>query len=218
MPALIVAIEGPDFSGKSTIANLLIEILRKNNKNIFFKKTSAPSQLITGVFSRILSNSASSVSSEVFSLAFAADFLHKYETVIKPLMESKENYVIVEDRCILSTIVYQSLIGKSNIEWIREINKFTEYRPDLTLVLKLSLDEIMKRSSLEKKDFDKFETKKHLEDEFIIYDNLPPEIEKEFKVQYIDADKDPERIARECSDIIQKEIDKRSDVEKFFRK
>lgn len=216
MPALIVAIEGPDFSGKSTIANLVVEILRKGNKNIFFKRTGAPSQLITGVFPRILSNSASDVSSEVFSLAFAADFLHKYETVIKPLRESKENYVVIEDRCILSTIVYQSLIGKTDIEWIREINKFTKYKPDLTIVLKLGLDEILKRSELEKKDFDKFETKKHLEDEFIIYDNLPPEIEKEFNVQYINADKDAERIAKECSDIIQKEIDKRRDVEKFF--
>lgn len=217
MPALIVAIEGPDFAGKSTIANLMVEILRKNNKNIFFKRTSAPSHLITGVFSRILTNSNSSISSEVFSLAFAADFLHKYETIIKPLKEAKENYVVIEDRCILSTIIYQSLIGKADIEWVREINKFTKYKPDMTLVLKLNIDEILKRSALEKKDFDKFETKKHLEDEVIIYNNLTSELVKEFKIQYVDANKDPDRIAKECSDIIQKEIERRTETEKFFK-
>jgi thymidylate kinase len=153
----------------------------------------------------------------VFSLAFATDFLHKYETVIKPLKEAKENYVIIEDRCILSTIIYQSLIGKANIEWIREVNKFTKYLPDITLILKLNIDEILKRSTLEKKDFDKFETKRHLEDEVIIYNNLTPELVKEFKIQYIDANKDPERISKECSDIIQKEINRRTETEKFFK-
>jgi len=217
MPALIVAIEVADFAGKTTIANLMVEILRKNNKNIFFKRTSGPSQLITGVFPRILANSSSNVSSEVFSLAFATDFLHKYETVIKPLKEAKENYVIIEDRCILSTIIYKSLIGKANIEWIREVNKFTKYLPDITLILKLNIDEILKRSTLEKKDFDKFETKRHLEDEVIIYNNLTPELVKEFKIQYIDANKDPERISKECSDIIQKEINRRTETEKFFK-
>jgi len=75
----------------------------------------------------------------------------------------------------------------------------------------------LKRSTLEKKDFDKFETKRHLEDEVIIYNNLTPELVKEFKIQYIDANKDPERISKECSDIIQKEINRRTETEKFFK-
>lgn len=217
MPALIIAVEGPDFSGKSTIANLLVEILRKRNKNIFFKRTSIPSNLITGVFSKILRNSVDNVSSEVFSLAFAADHLYQYENLIKTLKESKENYIVIQERCLLSTFVYQSLIGKSDIGWLREINKFNKNIPDMTLVLKLSLEEILKRSSLEKKDFDKFETKKHLEDEAIIYNNLPEDLAKEFNVEYVDANENPEKIAKKCSDIIQKEIDRRIETEKFFK-
>lgn len=212
MPALIVAIEGPDFSGKSTIANLLVEILRKNNKNILFKRTSIPSTLTTGFFTKILRNSADPVSSRVFALAYAADHLHLYETVIKPLKESREKYVVIQERSLLTTLLYQGLIGEADMKWVREINKFCKNIPDLTLVLKLDLEEIVKRSLLERRDFDKFELKKHLEEEVKAYNNLSTELVKEFKVKYIDADENPENIARECSEIIQKEIDR------FFRR
>ena len=212
MPALIVAIEGPDFSGKSTIANLLVEILRKNNKNIFFKRTEIPSTLTTGFFTKILRNSADDVSSEVFSLAYAADQLNHYQIVIKPLKESKERYVVIQERSLLSTFLYQSIIGKAEMNWVKEINKFDKNIPDLTIVLKLNLDEILKRSSLEKKDFDKFEVKKHLEEEVKAYNNPPAELVRQFNIRYVDADTDPENIAKRCGEMIQKEIDK------FFKK
>lgn len=212
MPALIVAIEGPDFSGKSTIANLLVEILRKNNKNIFFKRTEIPSTLTTGFFTKILRNSADDVSSEVFSLAYAADQLNHYQIVIKPLKESKERYVVIQERSLLSTFLYQSIIGKTEMNWVEEINKFDKNIPDLTIVLKLDLDEILKRSSLEKKDFDKFEVKKHLEEEVKAYNNPPAELVRQFNIRYVNADTDPENIAKRCGEIIQKEIDK------FFKK
>jgi dTMP kinase len=212
MPALIVAIEGPDFSGKSTIANLLVEILRKNNKNIFFKRTEIPSTLTTGFFTKILRNSADDVSSEVFSLAYAADQLNHYQIVIKPLKESKERYVVIQERSLLSTFLYQSIIGKAEMNWVEEINKFDKNIPDLTIVLKLDLDEILKRSSLEKKDFDKFEVKKHLEEEVKAYNNPPAELVRQFNIRHVNADTDPENIAERCGEMIQKEIDK------FFKK
>jgi len=208
MPALIVAIEGPDFSGKSTIANLLVEILRRNNKNIFFKRTEIPSTLTTGFFTKILRNSADDVSSEVFSLAYAADQLNHYQIVIKPLKESKERYVVIQERSLLSTFLYQSVIGKSEMNWVKEINKFDKNIPDLTIVLKLDLDEILKRSSLEKRDFDKFEVKKHLEEEVKAYNNPPAELVRQFNIRYVDADTDPENIAKRCGEIIQREIDR----------
>lgn len=208
MPALVVAIEGPDFSGKSTIANLLVEILRKNNKNILFKRTSVPSTLSTGFFTKILTNSADTVSSEVFALIYAADHLNHYQTVIKPLKESKEKYVVIQERSLLSTFLYQSIIGKADMKWVKEINKFDKNIPDLTIVLKLGLEEILKRSSLEKRNFDRFEVRRHLEEEVKAYNNPPKKLVRQFNMKYIDASDDPETIAKNCSEIIQKEIDR----------
>ncbi len=207
MPALVISVDGSDFSGKSTIANLLVETLRKTNKNIIFKRTEVPSTLSTGFFTKILRNSADDVSSNVFALAYAADHLHHYETVIKPLKESNENFVVIQERSLLSTYIYQSLIGKTDLEWVRNINKFDKDIPDLTLILKVLTNEIMKRSQLEKRNHDKFETPEHLEEELKIYYNLPEDLVKEFNVEYIDANDTPEDIAERCAKRILKEIE-----------
>ena len=209
MTMLVVTIDGPDFSGKSTIANLLVEILRRGNKNIIFKRTEVPSALSTGFFTKILRNSADNVSSNVFALAYAADHLHHYETVIKPLKESNGDFVVIQERSLLSTYIYQSLIGKTDLEWLRVINKFDKNTPNLTLVLKVLANEIIKRSQLEKRDHDKFETPQHLEEELKVYYNLPEEFVKEFNVEYIDAGDGPEDIAERCAKRIQKEIDEK---------
>lgn len=209
MPALVISIDGPDFSGKSTIANLLVEILRRDNKNIIFKRTEVPSTLSTGFFTKILRNSADDVSSNVFALAYAADHLHHYETVIKPLKESEENFVVIQERSLLSTYIYQSLIGKTDLKWLKDINKFDKNIPNLTLVLKVLENEIIKRSRLEKRDHDKFETPQHLEEELKVYYSLSEELVKEFNVEYIDANDAPEDITEKFAKRIQKEIDQK---------
>lgn len=209
MPALVISIDGPDFSGKSTIANLLVENLRKNNEDIIFKRTEVPSTLSTGFFTKILRNSADNISSSVFALAYATDHLHHYETVIKPLKESDKNFVVIQERSLLSTYIYQSLIGKTDRNWLKDINKLDRNIPDLTILLKISLDELLKRSQLEKRDFDKFETPEHLEKELKVYYNLPEELTKEFNVEYIESDGSAEELAERCARRIQKKIDEK---------
>ena len=209
MPALVISVDGPDFSGKSTIANLLVEALRKKNKDIIFKRTEVPSNLTTGFSIKVLRNSSDHVSSNVFALSYATDHLHHYETVIKPLKESKENFVIIQERSLLTTFIYQSLIGKTDLKWAREINKFDKNIPDLTLVFKISLNELLKRSQIEKRDFDKFETPEYLDKETKIIYNLPKDFVKEFNVEYLEAEGDPENTVERCVQRIQKEIDKK---------
>lgn len=102
MPALVFSIDGPDFTGKTTIANLLVEVLRERHhgKDIVFKRTELPSSLITGIFTKILRNSSDKISSNAFALCYALDHLHHYENYLKPLKESKQNIVIVKrDHC-----------------------------------------------------------------------------------------------------------------------
>ncbi len=209
MPALVISIDGPDFSGKSTIANLLVEILRKTNKNIILKRTEVPSTLSTGFFTKILRNSSDNVSSSVFALTYATDHLHHYETVIKPLKESDKKFVVIQERSLLSTYIYQSLIGKTDLKWLKEINRLDKNIPDLTMLLKISLDEVLKRSQLEKRDFDKFETPEHLEKELKVYYNLPEELVKEFNVEYVEANNSPEENAGRYAKRVQELIDGR---------
>jgi predicted DNA-binding transcriptional regulator len=47
-----------------------------------------------------------------------------------------------------------------------------------------------------------------LEEETKAYYNLPEDLMKEFHVEYIDGETNPEKIAEKCAERIQKEIDR----------
>jgi len=210
MPTFIISIDGPDFCGKTTIANLLLETLRQRYKEngIFFKRTNVPSNLITGSFTKILRNSKDDVASEVFALCYALDHLHHYNKIIKPLKETKEKYIVVMERSLLSTYIYQGIIGNLDLKWMREINKFCGTKPDVTIILKVDTEELVKRMRMEKRGFDKFELEEHVKRQVEVYYNLPEDLKREFNVVYVDANKDPSEVAEEIVNEIKSELDR----------
>ncbi|MFH0711060.1 MAG: dTMP kinase [Candidatus Aenigmatarchaeota archaeon] len=208
MPALVFSIDGPDFTGKTTIANLLVEILRErfHDKDVLFKRTELPSSLVTGIFTKILRNSSDKVSSKSFALSYALDHLHHFENYIKPMKESKQKIVIIQERSLLSTWIYQGIVGDVDFEWLKEINKFDKNFPDLTLILKVDSKELLKRKSMENREFDKFEVEEHLKKIIDVYYNLPENLKKQFNVEYVEANDSPMSIAKRCTDVIEKKI------------
>jgi len=208
MPAFVVSIDGPDFTGKTTISNLVVEHLREIFPKWIIKKTEVPSSLVTGSFTKILRNSADEVDDEVFALAYAADHLHHDRRFIQAYKKSPQRYIIVQERSLLTTFIYQSLIGQVKLSWLREINKLDRNIPDLQLILKMKLDELMKRQELERRDFDKFETKAHLTKQVQTYYQLPAELKRLFRVQYIEANGNPADVAKDCAYAVQRAIGK----------
>jgi thymidylate kinase len=209
MSLLIVSIDGPDLCGKTTVANLTLELLREKNKNITFKRTELPSNTVVGYFTDILRNSSDDVSSEVFALCYALDHLHHYQRVIEPMKAAKGNFVIVQERSLLTSFIYQGIIGNVDFDWLKEINKFDKNISDLSLILKVDMKELLKRKSIENKSFDKFEVEEFLEKQTKTYYNLPADLVKQFNVEYIDANEEPFSVAKKCAERIQKEIDKK---------
>jgi len=214
MSVLVISIDGPDFCGKTTIANIVIEILRQKDKNITFRRTELPSNFITGAFTQILRSSADYVSGEIFALAYAADHLFHYNHSIKPFEDFKENYVIIQERSLLTTYIYQGILGKVDFSWLKEINKFNKNIPKLSLILKTPMEEIQKRISLDRRYFDKFESKDHLKKQVEVYYTLPKDLIKEFNIEYIDAKGDANVVAERCAQRIQKEVEKFIEVVK----
>jgi len=209
MPAFVVSIDGTDFSGKTTIANIITELLRQKNKKFEVKRTNVPSDFVTGTFTKILRSSAESIPAEVFSLVYAADHLFHYMHSIKPLQESEKKYVVVQERSLMSIFIYQGLIGKVDYSWLQEVNKYDKNIPQLTLVIKMPVEELLKRKSLDKRTFDKFEAEDHVKRQAQVFYNLPQDMVKRFNVKYVDGNADATTVAERCVEIIQKEIDKR---------
>jgi len=207
MAVFVVSIDGPDLAGKTTVATLVTYLLRKNNKNIKFRRTELPSNLVTGSFVDILRNSADKTSQEAFALAYSLDHLHHYQTFIEPVKNLKEDCVIIQERSLLSLFVYQGLVGKVDLDWIKQLNKFNKNIPDLTLILKINLDELLKRKKIMVKGFDEFEVEKHIENQVKAYNNLPKDLVKTFNVEYVNAEQDALETAKKCAGRIQKIID-----------
>lgn len=204
MPALVISLEGPDFTGKSTISSLVVERLRKeySGNGIIIKKTEVPSTMVTGFFPKILRGLKDRPSSRVIALAYAADHLYHYENYIRQLDEREEKYVIIQERSLLSTFIYQGVLGDLDLEWLREINKYDKNIPDLTLVLKVDYEELIRRKSIEKREYDIYEEDAFLKKEISVYYNLPDELKKEFNIVYVDANKKVDDVVEECFNII----------------
>ncbi len=208
MPVIVISIDGPDFCGKTTVANIVVEALREKYKNLDLQRTELPSHFISGAYTQILRSVVEKVPAEVFALAYAADHLFHYINSIKPLEQDKENHVVIQERSLLTTYIYQGILGKVDTKWLDEINKFNRNIPKLTIVLKLPIEVIKQRKSLDRRYFDKFESDDHVKKQAETFYNLPDELVKKFNVMYVDANTDVNTVAKRCLELIEKEIDK----------
>jgi len=151
--AKYIVIEGMDGSGKTTQAKMLTDFLRKNGFDVL--QVTEPSKNPIGklILEKLLRGG---FSSEVISLAFAADRMLHFEEVLKPAL--RECDFIVSDRSFYSSLVYQPLFG-SRYDWVREINRYA-ITPDITFILDIPVEVFMQRRGetdvvFEKEDFQK---------------------------------------------------------------
>ncbi|MGC8812573.1 MAG: dTMP kinase, partial [Candidatus Aenigmatarchaeota archaeon] len=145
---------------------------------------------------------------EVFALVYAADHLFHYLNSIKPLEESEEKFLLIQERSLLTTYIYQGILGKVDFSWLDEINKYDKNKPILTLILKVPVQELKNRKSLSRRLFDAFEAVDYLEKQAEVYYNLPKDLVEKFNVEYVEASAEPLEVAEKCAKIIEKKIDK----------
>lgn len=201
MSVFIASIDGPDFTGKTTISALLIEELRSYFRGeVIIRHSVLPSSMVTGAFTKILRAMRDEVSPEVFSLAYALDHLHHNQTVIKQLVEDPRKNLMILERSLLTTMIYQAQIQGADMDWIWEINKYVKYLPDISIILTVNFDELLKRKQVERRDFDQFETDESLKKQVELYANISDELKKKFNVYPIDCtSNDLERIVKRAS-------------------
>lgn len=145
-----IVIDGIDGAGTTTHSSLLAGFLE--GMRFFVYLTQEPSNSDIGqILRRFLKNKDIPACTD--ALLFAADrSLHYYNEIKRKL---DEGYIIISDRYIESSIVYQSVQSDEiSIEWVKEINKFAG-EPDLTIILDINPKISLARKTQE--DFEKFE-------------------------------------------------------------
>ena len=134
-----IVLEGIDGAGTTTQSSLLGEALRRQHYHVC--QTREPSDGVIGSWTRLqLQNNQ--LTEESFALLFAADRNDHLAKTILPNLE--QGNVVVSDRYVLSSFVYQSI--HLPLAWVKKINEFA-VPASLTIFLKIDPEVAAQRRS-----------------------------------------------------------------------
>lgn len=148
--SFFIVLDGVDGSGSTTHSQLLASFLEYHGFKVHL--TREPSKSEIGILLRKFLKDKE-IPPTTDALLFAADRDLHYHNEIKKKLD--EEYIVISDRYIESSIIYQSLQADSiTIEWIKKLNKFVGL-PDLTIILDIDPKIALARKT--DQDLEKFE-------------------------------------------------------------
>jgi len=145
-----IVIEGPDGSGKSTQVKLLLEYLENKGLPVFALREPGGTAIGEKI-RRILRDPALSemtVRTEMF--LYMASRAQIVEQIIIPELENGK--IVIADRFLLSTVVYQGAAGGLGAKTVLEIGEIATggLKPDLTIIVDLSEKKWISRKGLQR--------------------------------------------------------------------
>ncbi len=186
---MLIAIEGIDGAGKTTIVKYLVEELRRRGYDVVsFKEP-------TDLYRDKIKNAKNP---EEELILFIKDREYDVENNVKPALERGK--IVIMDRYYYSTIAYQGAKG-IDVERIKRMNeKFP--KPDIVIILDVRPEVALKRIKAERRP-DRFEDLDYLRRVREIFLSLKND------VVVIDAERELEDVKREVLRIILERIEKR---------
>lgn len=145
MRGKFIAIEGVDFTGKTTQSKKLVQYFEEKGERVVYTREPGGTSLGEDIRNIILENKKGDPSKEATLLLFMAARAENIAKIIKPALNS--GAIVVCDRFIASTIVYQGVLSgfkKEDILKVHDILNFGLY-PDATLILESSIETIKQR-------------------------------------------------------------------------
>lgn len=148
---MFITFEGPDGCGKTTIINLIYQDLQKKfgQENVVLtREPGGKNNIIAEDIRNILLNKINyKISDRTEALLFAASRAQHVKDFIIPNLESGK--IILCDRYIDSSLVYQGYARNIGMENIWEINKFAilNTMPDFTILLMIEPEKRIGKNS-----------------------------------------------------------------------
>lgn len=201
---LLITFEGPDGSGKTTQISLLKEYLISKGYNIICTREPGGTEISEKIRDIILDNKNSKMSDMCEALLYAASRAQLVSEVIKPAL--KEGTMVICDRFVESSMVYQGIGRGLGVERIRNINEaaIDGLKADVTFMLTIPYDEGLRRKS-QQRTLDRLENGG---DDFHrrVFEGYRKLAESKDTIRVIDANRDIELIHRDIVDTIEELI------------
>ena len=152
MNGKLIAVEGIDGAGKTTIARHIYGFLTNHGYRCSLLKEPSDS-----VYGKIIRNLNVPIDPKIELMLFLKDReIDAHERILPAL---RKGLIVIMDRYYYSNIAYQSAKGL-NADWIRKLNEKIAPKPDLVILLDLSVSKALERmknrkklSIFEEKDF-----------------------------------------------------------------
>ncbi len=203
---ILIAIEGIDGSGKSTLVSNLRTSLQEKSLPVMLTKEPGGSALGKQL-REILQTQTKPVSAKAEYLLFAADRAEHFQKMISPHLQ--QNNIIISDRSSDSSLVYQGYGRGLDIAMIDQINGWAKNGlcPDLIFYINVSLECAQKRLALRNEKLTAFEQEDISFTKRLIHGFT--EIFKNRKnVIILDGNESPEILKKQATDYILSWIDK----------
>lgn len=191
---MFIAFEGLDGSGSSTQSALLTAYIQSQGAQAVLTKE--PTNNILGGVLRAALTKQIQFDPVTLQLIFAADRGHHLDRLINPTLA--QSGMVISDRYMMSTLAFGSLAG-IEMEWLHSIN--SQFRkPDLTILLKVSPAECMRRIESTRIETELFEQEQKLMQIWQGYEQARQYFEN---VHVIDGMQSKEEIHQQCIALVE---------------
>lgn len=201
---MFITFEGPDGSGKTTQIKMLMEHLKNIGYQVVYTREPGGTKISEKIRNIILDNENKEMCPTCEALLYAASRAQHVEELIRPALNSGK--IVICDRFVESSVVYQGIGRGLGDERVRDINDFAinGVLPDLTIMLMISYEEGLRRKK-NQRELDRLENSG---DDFhrkvyFAYVNLA---EKYDKIKVINGDRQKEEVFKDILDLLKEKI------------
>lgn len=145
MKGIFIVLEGPDGSGKSTMAEKIGAYYSGKGRKIEFTREPGGTKISEKLRELILDNDNREMDYRTEALLYAASRAQLVSEKIKPWLN--EGRIVISERYVYSSLVYQGLGRGLGIEEVKKINDFAiaGVKPDMVLLLDVNPEKGLKR-------------------------------------------------------------------------
>lgn len=145
MRGIFIVLEGPDGSGKSTMAKKIGEYFSQQGREIEFTREPGGTKISEEIRELILDNNNTEMNYRTEALLYAAARAQLVTEKIIPWLE--QGKIVISERFVYSSLVYQGIGRGLGVEEIKNINNFAtaNLSPDMVLLLDVNPEKGLKR-------------------------------------------------------------------------
>lgn len=202
MKGKFIVLEGPDGSGKTTVTQALLEHYKKQGVKILHTREPGGTVIGEEIRDLLLDPKNKTMDPRTEALLYAASRAQHVEEKIKPAID--QGYLVICERYIFSSLVYQGLSRELGVDNILKINEFAtqDFEPDL--VIYLDLHNFDTRDRITERPLDRLEREEAFIDRVQSnYRILAREMEDSLAM--VDASLSPDQVFAQCLEKIEEE-------------